>query len=295
MHRFKSGKKHVIFHEESFDNQNWSNWVKCNKESIGLEGSIWFQKAENMFLGGDRIALLEKIDELGSITSAAKAVGISYKTAWHLVNMMNNLSEKPLVDRVTGGKGGGGTMLTEEGKKVIEQFLIVQEEHRKFLENLGDRLGDNTYLYQFLKRIAMKISARNIFSGTIENIIKGSVNAEVTLLINGGSRIVAIITNGSVDNLGLKEGMNAYAIIKASSIIIGQELHEAKISTRNVMPGIISKLIEGPVSTEVDVEIGGGNVISAVITHGSSEKMALKEGGHACVAFKASSVIIGIN
>ena len=61
------------------------------------------------------------------------------------------------------------------------------------------------------------------------------------------------------------------------------------------MPGIISKLIEGPVSTEVDVEIGGGNIISAVITHGSSEKMALKEGDHACAIFKASSVIIGVN
>lgn len=266
-----------------------------SKQSIGLEGSIWFQKADNRFLGGDRIALLDKIDELGSITSAAKAVGISYKTAWHLVNMMNNLSEHPLVDRTTGGKGGGGTILTNEGKKVIEQFRIVQEEHRKFLQNLEGRLGETSHLYQFLKRIAMKISARNIFSGTVETIIKGSVNSEVVLLLNGGSRIVSIITNGSVDNLGLKEGVNAYAIIKASSVIIAQELLDAKLSTRNILPGIISKLIEGPVNTEVDVEIGGGNVISAVITHGSSEKMSLKEGDHACVAFKASSVIIGVN
>ena len=209
--------------------------------------------------------------------------------------MMNNLSEKPLVDRMTGGKGGGGTILTNEGKKVIEQFRVVQEEHRKFLQNLEGRLGESSQLYQFLKRIAMKISARNIFSGIVETIIKGSVNSEVVLLLNGGSRIVSIITNGSVDNLGLKEGINAYAIIKASSIIIAQELHDAKLSARNILPGIISKLIEGPVSTEVDVEIGGGNVISAVITHGSSEKMSLKEGDHACAAFKASSVIIGVN
>ncbi len=269
--------------------------MKSKKEEIGLEGSIWFQKAENKFLGGDRIALLEKIDELGSINSAAKATGISYKTAWHLVNMVNNLSEKPLVDRVAGGKGGGGTVLTREGKKVVEQFRVVQEEHRKFLQNLEGRLGETSSLYQFLKRISMKISARNIFSGTIESVIRGAVNAEVTLLLNGGSRIVSIITNGSVDNLGLKEGVNAYAIIKASSIIIGQDLHDAKISTRNIMCGTISKLIEGPVSTEVDVEIGGGNVISAVITHGSSEKLALKEGGHACAAFKASSVILGVS
>ncbi len=265
------------------------------KEAIGLEGSIWFQKAENRFLGGDRIALLEKIDELGSISSAAKAAGISYKTAWHLVNMMNNLSEKALVERMTGGKGGGGTVLTREGKKIIEQFRVVQEEHRKFLQNLEGRLGDARHLYQFLKKISMKISARNVFSGTVEKVTKGAVNAEVILLLKGESRITSIITIGAVDNLGLKEGVNAYAIIKASSIIIAQELHDAKLSARNILPGRITKLIEGPVSTEVDLEIAEGNVISAIITHGSSEKLALKEGDTACALFKASSVIIGVN
>ena len=269
--------------------------MKCKKEEIGLDGSIWFQKAHNKFLGGDTIALLEKINELGSINSAAKAVGISYKTAWHLVNMVNNLSEKPLVDRVIGGKGGGGTALTKEGKKVIEQFRVVQEEHRKFLHNLEGRLGETNNLYQFLRMISMKISARNVFSGTIEKITKGSVNAEVILLIAADTRIVSVITNGAVDNLSLKEGINAYAIIKSSSIIIAQELYDAKLSARNVIPGKISKLIEGPVSTEVDIEIGGGNVISAIITHGSSEKLALKEGDHSCAIFKASSVILGIN
>ncbi|MEI7825469.1 MAG: TOBE domain-containing protein [Chlorobiaceae bacterium] len=269
--------------------------MTSRKETIGLEGSIWFQKAENRFLGSDRIALLEKINELGSISSAAKAAGISYKTAWHLVNMMNNLSEKPLVDCMTGGKGGGGTVLTREGKIIVEQFRIVQEEHRKFLQNLEGRLGDTTNLYQFLKRISMKISARNVFSGTVEAVTRGAVNAEVILLLKGESRIASVITNGAVDNLGLKVGMNAYAIIKSSSIIIAQELLGAKLSARNILPGKISKLIEGPVSTEVDLAIGEGNVISAIITHGSSEKLSLKEGNTACAVFKASSVIIGVS
>ena len=268
--------------------------LKCKKEEIGLEASIWFQKAHNKFLGGDRIALLERINELGSINSAAKAVGISYKTAWHLVNMVNNLSEKPLVDRNAGGKNGGGTVLTKEGKNVIEQFRVVQEEHRRFLENLEERLGDSN-LYQFLRRISMKVSARNVFSGTIEKITKGAVNAEVILLISGGTRITSNITNGAVDNLNLKEGLNAYAIIKSSSIIIGTDLDGSKISTRNIMTGKISKIIEGPVSSEIDVAVNGGNVISATITHGSSEKLALKEGEEVSAIFKASSVIIGIN
>ena len=140
----------------------------------------------------------------------------------------------------------------------------------------------------------MKVSARNVFSGTIQKITKGAVNAEVILAISGETSITSIITNGAIENLSLKEGMNAYAIIKSSSIIIAQELLDAKLSARNILPGKILRLIEGPVSTEVDVEIGGGNVISAIITHGSSEKLSLKEGAHACAVFKASSVILGV-
>jgi molybdate transport system regulatory protein len=121
------------------------------------------------------------------------------------------------------------------------------------------------------------------------------VNTEVVLALNGGTPLVAVVTNGAVDNLGLKEGGSAYAIIKASSVIVGSDLHDAKISARNVMCGTVAKIIEGPVSTEVDVEIGGGNTVSAVITHESSQNLGLKVGGHACTLFKASSVILGIS
>ena len=79
-----------------------------NTASLGISGSVWLHREDQRFLGGDRISLLEKIDEYGSITKAAKSVGISYKTAWDVVNMINNLAEKPLVNRSVGGKGGGG-------------------------------------------------------------------------------------------------------------------------------------------------------------------------------------------
>ncbi len=265
------------------------------RHDTGISGSLWLNRSDSKFLGGDRIALLEKIGELGSITKAAKEVGISYKTAWDTVNLINNLAEKPLVERLAGGKGGGGTSLTAEGKKVIIQYKTIQEEHRKFLDNLENRLGDSDGLYRFLKRISMKVSARNTFSGTVSNITKGAVNAEVTLTLKGGVPLTAVVTNGAIDNLGLVTGSEAYAIVKASSVIIGIDLHEARVSARNVFCGTIAKIIEGPVNTEVDVEIGGGNTVSAVITHGSSTRLELKVGGHACTMFKASSVIIGVN
>jgi molybdate transport system regulatory protein len=269
--------------------------MKNGKQNLGLTGTLWLNRAGHKFLGGDRINLLEKIDELGSITRAAKAVGISYKTAWDTVNQINNLAEKPLVDRLTGGRGGGGTSLTDEGKKIIVQFKTIQEEHRQFLDNLESRLGDADGLHQFIRRISMKVSARNTFAGSVTSITKGAVNAEVTLTLKGGIPLTAVVTNGAVDNLGLKTGSEACAIVKASSVIIGTDLHDAKVSARNVFCGTIAKIVEGPVNTEVDVEIGGGNIVSAVITHGSSAKLELKVGGHACTLFKASSVIIGVS
>jgi molybdate transport system regulatory protein len=269
--------------------------MEFEKGQLDVSGSVWLRKAERNFLGGDRITLLEKIDECGSITRAAKAAGISYKTAWDTVNLMNNLADRPLVERMTGGKGGGGAFLTPEGKDVIRRYRIIEEEHRNFLSSLLEKAGDAGRLYRFLRRIAMKVSARNVFAGKVADIKKGAVNAEVSLTIKGGGTVTAIVTNGAVDNLGLKGGSDAYAIIKASSIIIGTDLHDAKISARNIFCGTITKVIEGPVSTEVDLDIGGGNTISAVITHESSNNLGLKEGGHACAIFKASSVILGVS
>lgn len=141
----------------------------------------------------------------------------------------------------------------------------------------------------------MKLSARNVLLGTVSGITKGAVNAEVSLTLKAGTPVVAVVTNASVDNLGLAVGKEAHVIVKASSIIIGTDLHDAKVSARNIICGTVVKVIEGPVSTEVDVEIGGGNTLSAVITRESARNLGIKEGGHACALFKASSVILGVS
>jgi molybdopterin-binding protein len=66
----------------------------------------------------------------------------------------------------------------------------------------------------------MKLSARNLLKGKVVKLIKGAVNSEVTLELPGGGQIVSIITNTSVETLKLKEGMEAYAVIKASNVMI---------------------------------------------------------------------------
>lgn len=69
----------------------------------------------------------------------------------------------------------------------------------------------------------MRLSARNILKGKVIKIERGAINSEVLLDLSGGTRIVSVITNTSVDDLGLKPGQEAYAVIKASSVMIAVE------------------------------------------------------------------------
>ena len=140
----------------------------------------------------------------------------------------------------------------------------------------------------------MKLSARNVFPGTVTKVEKGAVNSEVQLSTKGGDRIVAIITNTSVDALGLKEGTPALAIVKASWVILGKDLHNAKLSTRNILCGTVSKVTRGAVNTEVALKLSGGAIVTAIITNESTDSVGLKQGDHACAAIKASSVILGV-
>ena len=66
----------------------------------------------------------------------------------------------------------------------------------------------------------MKISARNVLKGTVKEIREGAVNDEVIIEVPGGQEIVSVITKTSVEKLGLVKGKQAYAVIKASSVML---------------------------------------------------------------------------
>lgn len=269
--------------------------MRTSKKQIEVSGTLSFKKTDKDYLGSDRIALLENIDEYGSINKAAKLVGISYKTAWDSINAMNNLSEKPLFIRTAGGKSGGGTILTPEGKELVRKYRLIQREHEKFLTNLEDKMldVDVNNLYRFLEKVSTKVSTRNSFIGKVVKIVKGETKSEVTMAVQGGGRIVAIITTESVENLSMHEGSYVYAIIKANSVIIGSGEGDIKVSISNRLPGKIVSLTRNVVTTDVIVELSGGNMISAVIPNACAESLELKEGERVLAMFNAASVILG--
>src|SRR6266542_4116195 len=93
------------------------------------------------------------------------------------------------------------------------------------------------------RRLKMKISARNMLAGTISKVTLGAVNAEVMLTLEGGGgEVVAVITNDSAKHLGLKECLRAYAILKASWLILGKGLDPKKLSARKMLRGKIVRV-----------------------------------------------------
>jgi molybdate transport system regulatory protein len=269
--------------------------VRRRVGGVSVAATLSLRRADKTFLGGDRIGLLEAIDRFGSITRAAREVGISYKTAWDAVDAMNNAAERPLVDRAAGGPGGGGTVLTNEGRETIRLYRVLHDEHQEFIKRLEGRLGDVGRFYSLLRRVAMRVSARNVFQGKVTAVRKGAVSTEVTLALKGGGTVCSVITNESAGVLGLKTGIEAHAIFKASAVILGKGLHDAKVSARNLLCGTADRIAHGPVNSEVTVVLPGGSVLTAIITEGSAKHLSLAKGDHVCALVKASSVILGVD
>jgi molybdate transport system regulatory protein len=121
-----------------------NNPAKAGQKLVpGFRGRIWIDGTDGTFLGHGRVALLERIREYGSITKAAKAMEMSYRHAWDLVESMNRQAEQPFVELATGGKGGGGARVTEEGERAIQLFWRFSEDFQKFLKQEQAKLNTN--------------------------------------------------------------------------------------------------------------------------------------------------------
>jgi len=90
-----------------------------------IKGRLWLEKDGQTFLSWGRVVLLERIKDKGSVSAAAKSMGMSFSHAWQLVQSMNALAPEPMVQKQAGGKGGGGAWLTPAGEKAVADFWAL--------------------------------------------------------------------------------------------------------------------------------------------------------------------------
>ena len=266
-------------------------------EPLELGGELWLRAGAQTLGGATRIALLSAIGETGSITRAAKAVGISYKAAWEAVDTMNNLAGEPLVLRSTGGRGVGGTVLTPRASALIAAFRAIEREHRRFIDAASAAVAGFEVDWALIGRIGMKTSARNQLFGKVALIARGAVNDEVSLTLPGGQTIVAVLTHESTETLGLQVGAPACALVKASWILLAVDEGGApalRLSARNQLRGVVEAVKGGAVNSEVTLALDGGGTLAAIVTNESVDALQLAAGQPAIALFKASSVILAV-
>lgn len=140
----------------------------------------------------------------------------------------------------------------------------------------------------------MKISARNILRGQVETLKAGAVNSEVDIVLPGGEKLVAMITNDSAQSLGLEAGKEVIALVKASSVMVMTDTSGIRLSARNCLSGTVKKVTSGPVNAEVTIALDGGAEVHATVTHAAETELGITEGIAATAVFKASAVILGV-
>jgi len=266
--------------------------ARPRRQRLELHGALWVS-VDGQDLGGqDRIALLRAVVEHGTLTRAAQAMGISYKGAWDAVNAMNALAAQPLVERITGGRGGGSTRLTAHGLRLLERYEQIAAAHRRFLQRLGDAALDLDQDFSLLKVWDMKTSARNQWIGTVGVIRAGAVNDEVEIELPGGTRLSAIITHRSTEALGLRVKQTVVALVKSSAVLLATGLGDAKLSARNRLDGTVAAIAAGAVNSEVTVQAEGGTTVVAIVTQASVASLGLEVGSAVTALVKASDVIL---
>ena len=263
---------------------------------IALDGSLWLQHGGLPLGGADRVALLEAIRDTGSMTRAAKVVGISYKTAWDRVQGMNNGAGRALVERTAGGVGGGGTVLTTYALELIAAFRELERTHNQMLGRLSKSMAQPGDVLRTLATLGLRTSARNQLAGTIAEVRTGAVNAVLALALPGGEdRIHATLTMASLRELKLKKGVPAVALIKAPSVFIAADDASAlTLSVRNALRGTVTRIQTGAVNTEVQARLAGGQTMVAMLSDDSVQRLALRVGMPVRLLFQESSVILGV-
>ena len=133
------------------------------------------------------------------------------------------------------------------------------------------------------------LSARNQFAGKVTSVKEGAVNGIVTIDVNG-TAVTATISMDSIKNLGVEEGKEATAFVKATEVMVA--VGELKISARNQFAGKVAKVEAGAVNSIVTIEAPVGT-ISATISNAAVSELGLEAGKEATAVIKATSVMIG--
>ena len=202
-------------------------------------------------LSDRRIGILRQIGALGSISRAARAVGVSYKAAWQAVDTLTNLAGVALVERVVGGAGGGGARLTPAGLELLAAADAMAQARSAVLQRLK----------QPAPRLGVKTSMRNQWPCVVESVERLGPIARVHLqAAEPGAVTLSLasrITTESAELLGLQPGQALLALCKATAVR-AMPYAESPAAGVNWWEGRVTRLSRGPEVDEVAAQLDAG-------------------------------------
>lgn len=251
--------------------------------------SLIIKLQQKLFADPRRIALLKQIQQTGSISQGAKLAGISYKSAWDAINEMNQMADRQLVERATGGKGGGGAVVTHYGDRLIQLFQLLEQVQQKAFDVLQDDQLPLDSLLAAISRFSLQTSARNQLFGTVTHRDHLQVQQHIeVLLADGHTRLKVALTEQSADRLQLSAGKEVLVLIKAPWVNVSREAIEAD----NQLPCTVSQIETGDQQSEVLLSLASGETLCATLPNLLVEQQKLQPGVTVTAYFNADRIII---
>ena len=260
--------------------------------SAPLKGGLLLETPLGGVLTDARVRLLEAIEQCGSLHRAAPQVPLSYKAAWDALDAMNQASAQPLVDRRTGGSGGGGTRLTEHARQLIALYRAMASSQQDVLDRLptlAPQADDPAAMRTLIRRLTMRSSARNQWAGVVASLTDRGGRVDVALDLDGGDQLVASITPESVRSMALAPGSALYALVKAPWVSVSTRVPRTR-ADRNALQATVTALQPGRAHTGVSLRLAGGTPLQANVPR--DDASALQVGQTAWGLFSTDSVVL---
>lgn len=200
-----------------------------------------------------RLEVLRRVGQTGSISQAAREVGISYKAAWQAIDTLTNLAGVALVDRSVGGAGGGGAHLTAAGVQLLDAARQMDAARREVLARFSGGAA------QALPGASLRTSMRNNLPCEVVELQfarPGEPMVRVRLALPAGAQLAASITRESAELLGLQPGLPVLALCKATAVSVTEGQTPAR-AQGNLLAGRVARLSRGGLRDEVVVSLAG--------------------------------------
>jgi molybdate transport system regulatory protein len=238
-----------------------------------------------------RIALLRLVHHTGSISQAARAAGVSYKAAWHALETLTGLAGVPLLEKLVGGTGGGGTGLTPAAQGLLKAAQTLEQARQQALANLS-LAGEDSVSLPGLQGLSLRTSMRNQWPALIKELQPQGTQVHVCLRLatgaDPGPLIVSSVTRESAQLLGLKPGLPVLALCKATALPIG--LNHRSSSTACVVIATALRAQKLSAGNELTVRISPTTVLVGI----ASQALTLKAGSQVKVRIAHSAVVIAL-